>query len=75
MEAVQCVLFEAEKEQSVVCVLSSPCRCPTSSRMGSSNTIMKHLFFSYSSSSMIFTFSSFLEKKKTKKKHKGREEG
>ena len=30
--------------------------------MGSSNTIMKHLFFSYSSSSMIFTFSSFLEK-------------
>lgn len=39
---------------------SSPCLWPTSSRMGSSSTMVKVLFFSYSSSSMIFTFSSFL---------------
>lgn len=40
----------------------SPCLCPTSKRMGSSRTIMNVLFFSYSSSSIIFTVSSFLER-------------
>ncbi|TNN82781.1 hypothetical protein EYF80_007022 [Liparis tanakae] len=42
-------------------LLFSPCFVPTSSRMGSSNTTVKVLFFSYSSSSMTFTFSIFLK--------------
>lgn len=56
-------------------LMHSPCLCPTSSSMGSSSTIVNVLFFSYSSSSMIFTFSSFLRVDKSRKKESKESKG